>query len=194
MARKIDEGSIPSVSGAHVGGAHDPVARSMALPYESDLLTSLLAIVSEWTSASFQEEFARRSGVQLDASAISAVYLLGRRGRLRPSELAAGLKLSAPTASKLISRLSAAGLVSRAANKSDSRSSLVALTAAGSAAAIRLFESGDLMMSDLLSDWSATDVGTLSSLTHRLAETVMSEDRATPGEAAPSPEKPQHTN
>ncbi|MFT2815607.1 MarR family winged helix-turn-helix transcriptional regulator [Leifsonia sp. A12D58] len=174
MARKIDDAQIRADSAA------DDAAASIPLPYESDLLTSLLGIVQEWTSSSFLEEFARRSGIQLDSNAISAIYLLGRRGRLRPSELAHGLKMSAPTASKLIARLSDAGLVSRGANESDSRSSFVALTESGAHTAVTLFESGDLMMADLLADWSPRDVSALTRLIHRLAETVTAPNPSTP--------------
>ena len=179
MARKIDDAQ------ASTTGTADATAASIRLPYESDLLTSLLSIVQEWTSSSFLEEFARRSGIQLDSNAISAIYLLGRRGRLRPSELAQGLKMSAPTTSKLISRLSDAGLVSRGANESDSRSSFVALTDSGARTAVTLFESGDLMMAELLNDWSPRDVSALTRLMHRLAETVTTSN-------PPSETTPQH--
>lgn len=183
MARKIDDAE------ASATGAADVAAASIRLPYESDLLTSLLSIVQEWTSSSFLEEFARRSGIQLDSNAISAIYLLGRRGRLRPSELAQGLKMSAPTTSKLISRLSDAGLVSRGANESDYRSSFVALTDSGARTAVTLFESGDVMMAELLNDWSPRDVSALTQLMHRLAETVTNSD---PSSSSSSENAPQH--
>jgi DNA-binding MarR family transcriptional regulator len=94
--------------------------------------------------------------------------------------------MSAPTTSKLITRLSDAGLVSRGANESDSRSSFVALTDSGARTAVALFESGDLMMAELLNDWSPRDVSALTRLMHRLAETVTT--------AHPSPENATQHN
>ena len=175
MARKIDDTRPVGLTGAV--DPSDVAAARIRLPYESDLLTSLLGIVQEWTSSSFLEEFARRSGMQLDSNALSAIYLLGRFGRMRPSELARALKVSAPTVSKLIARLSDAGLISREANETDSRSSFAALTEAGNSAAVTLFESGDRMMAELLSEWSPHDVSVLTGLMHRLAETVTANDR-----------------
>jgi DNA-binding MarR family transcriptional regulator len=72
-------------------------------------------------------------------SALSALAAAERAGGLRCSDLAAVEGVSAPTMSRIIDSLTTDGLVRRAANPQDGRSSLVQLTAEGHAvlAAVR---------------------------------------------------------
>lgn len=61
--------------------------------------------------------------------------LMGERGGVRPSVLAARLGVTAPTISESVAALTGKGLVERRADPGDGRSSLVALTSKGRAEA-----------------------------------------------------------
>ena len=67
----------------------------------------------------------------LSPSLTSALSSIDRHGPLTPSELAARERIQRPTATQLLGRLEAAGLVQRAADPVDRRSFLVSTTPAG---------------------------------------------------------------
>lgn len=63
----------------------------------------------------------------------AALATVDRHGPLTPSELAATERIQRPTATRLIARLEADGLVSRTSDPTDRRASLVSATPAGRA-------------------------------------------------------------
>src|SRR3954447_6421899 len=75
----------------------------------------------------------QESGVDLSPSLTAALGTVERKGPLTPSELAACERTPPPPATRVIARLEEAGLVDRAADPSDGRSSLVSITADGRA-------------------------------------------------------------
>ena len=84
-----------------------------------------------------------------------------RRGPLTPSEVAACERIQRPTATRVIARLEEAGLVDRAADPTDGRSSLLTITAEGRA----LLEQGrtrkDLFLAQRLETLEPDEVATL---------------------------------
>jgi DNA-binding MarR family transcriptional regulator len=78
---------------------------------------------------------ARRLRQEADAglspSLISALASIDRHGPLTPSELAAHERVQRPTATRLLARLEEAGLVERASDPADRRSSLISVSAEG---------------------------------------------------------------
>ena len=70
---------------------------------------------------------------QLTPSTAAALASVERRGPLTPSELAAIEGIQRPTATRVIARLEEAGLLIRAADPGDRRSSLVSVTPEGRA-------------------------------------------------------------
>jgi DNA-binding MarR family transcriptional regulator len=68
---------------------------------------------------------------ELSPSQAAALATIDRHGPLTPSELAARERIQRPTATRVIARLEAAGLVDRARDPQDGRSCLVALTPGG---------------------------------------------------------------
>jgi DNA-binding MarR family transcriptional regulator len=68
---------------------------------------------------------------ELSPSQAAALATIDRHGPLTPSELAARERIQRPTATRVIARLEEGGLVARARDPQDGRSSLVALTPAG---------------------------------------------------------------
>ncbi|MGX5681785.1 MarR family winged helix-turn-helix transcriptional regulator [Schumannella luteola] len=154
MARKVDPGA----------GSDE-----LRLPYESDVLAALVRIMTVLGSAAFQRELASAPSIPDDANAIPALYGIATLGPRRPSSLAAYLHVSAPTVSRLVEKLAAAGLVTRMPDPDDSRASLVALTPAGAEVTTELFRVGDALMGELLSNWSDDDRSRLGILLSRLA-------------------------
>src|ERR671933_2882268 len=69
----------------------------------------------------------------LSPSQASALVAVERHGPLTPSELAARERVQRPTITRVLDRLEETGLVMRAADPGDRRSSLVTVTAAGTA-------------------------------------------------------------
>jgi DNA-binding MarR family transcriptional regulator len=75
----------------------------------------------------------QEAGVGLSPSQGAALASIERHGPLTPSEVASIERIQRPTATRLLAKLEAAGLVARQADPVDRRSSLVSVTARGSA-------------------------------------------------------------
>jgi DNA-binding MarR family transcriptional regulator len=75
----------------------------------------------------------QEAGQELSPSLASALATISRHGPLTPSELAARERIQRPTATRLLAKLEAPGLVTRTADPEDGRSALVAITPAGDA-------------------------------------------------------------
>lgn len=75
----------------------------------------------------------QEAGTDLSPSQTSALAAIERHGPLTPSELAACERIQRPTATRVLARLEEGGLIERAADPSDRRSSLVAATDEGRA-------------------------------------------------------------
>jgi DNA-binding MarR family transcriptional regulator len=75
----------------------------------------------------------QEAGVELSPSLTAALATVGRHGPLTPSELAARERIQRPTATRVLARLEELGLTVRTPDPQDRRSSLVAVTDAGSA-------------------------------------------------------------
>src|SRR5437764_15191670 len=103
----------------------------------------------------------QEAGVDLSPSQTATLATIERRGPITPSELAACERIQRPTATRVIARLEEAGLVSRAADPADGRSSLLSITAEGRA----LLEQGrtrkDLFLARRLETLEPEEVATL---------------------------------
>jgi DNA-binding MarR family transcriptional regulator len=75
----------------------------------------------------------QEGGTDLSPSQTSALAAIQRHGPLTPSELAVCERIQRPTATRVLARLEERGLVARAADPADRRSSLVSVTADGAA-------------------------------------------------------------
>ena len=73
----------------------------------------------------------QEAGTELSPSQSSALASIDRHGPLTPSELAERERIQRPTVTRLLVRLEAAGLIARAADPADGRSSLITVTPAG---------------------------------------------------------------
>lgn len=140
--------------------------------YESTPLAAMIDVFSLWTSGDFMRQLATSVDVDLDATGIVAVTLLGRNGGMRPSALAKRLGLGASAASKVIRRLGDAGLVERLAHPDDARAAHVTLTPRGIAVSRALVDAGDAMMRGLLTSWSEADREEFATLLARFRDEV----------------------
>src|SRR3954469_22521061 len=73
----------------------------------------------------------QEAGTDLSPSQTSALAAVERHGPLTPSELAARERIQRPTATRVLALLEESGLVDRAADPADRRSSLVSITPEG---------------------------------------------------------------
>lgn len=109
----------------------------------TEALSAVVGLVSTWSAASTQGAIAQNLGLGIAETDVRGLYVIGLRGgSLRPAELAEELWLSRPTVSKLVTRLTKAGLVTRSGDTTDGRSVRLVLTAEGASAYARLVEAG----------------------------------------------------
>jgi DNA-binding MarR family transcriptional regulator len=94
---------------------------------------------------------------------------LNNKGALAMSELAAVLRVRAPTASKMVTRLAALGFVQRDLGRKDARTVRIRLTRKGRMAVTHLQGVWDEVERDLLKDLSSTEQGQLHELLLRAA-------------------------
>src|SRR3954451_18142364 len=90
-------------------------------------LAAHLRVVIARTARRLRQE----SGVDLSPSLTAALGTVERKGPLTPSELAKCERIQRPTATRLIARLEDSGLVTRASDPTDGRSSLVSISREG---------------------------------------------------------------
>src|SRR3954468_10903954 len=103
----------------------------------------------------------QEAGTDLSPSQTSALAAIDRHGPLTPSELATCERIQRPTATRVLARLEAAGLVQRTAEPADRRSSVVAVTADGRALLEDLRTRKDLYLARRLEGLDAEELATL---------------------------------
>jgi DNA-binding MarR family transcriptional regulator len=74
----------------------------------------------------------QEGGGELSPSMNAALVTLEKHGPMTPSELAVRERIQRPTATRVLARLEEAGLMTRTSDPADRRSSLLAVTPAGS--------------------------------------------------------------
>jgi DNA-binding MarR family transcriptional regulator len=115
----------------------------------------------------------------VDYSVLRLLQLAGPPHRMSPSELAELVLRSSGGMTQILDRLEAAGLVARAADPSDRRKVLVALTAAGLRTAREANVGYERERERVLSELSANEIDELDRAVHRLLEVLS--DRARVG-------------
>jgi DNA-binding MarR family transcriptional regulator len=103
----------------------------------------------------------QQGGGDLSPTQGAALHTIACHGPLTPSELAAREKIQRPTATRVLARLEEAGLIARAADPADRRSSLVAITEAGEALLAFTRERKDLYLAARLDRLSAEELAVL---------------------------------
>ena len=101
------------------------------------------------------------AGTGLSPSQTTALAVIERAGPLTPSDLAARERIQRPTVTRLLARLEVAGLVTRAVDPTDRRSSLIAITPAGRELLAVARTRKDAFLSERLEALSGEDRATL---------------------------------
>ncbi len=103
----------------------------------------------------------QESGTDLSPSLTAALATVERRGPLTPSELARRERIQRPTATRVLARLKARGLIDRIGDPEDGRSTLVSVTPAGSELLRGLRTRKNAYLARRLSDLPEGDVAAL---------------------------------
>ena len=130
--------------------------QSSSRPLETDLATRLRLAITR-TARRLRQE----AGEALSPSQGAALAVIERHGPLTPTELAARERIQRPTATRVLARLEEAGLVVRAADPADRRSSLVSVSPAGAALLEQLRTRKDAFLSGRLEQLGPDDRATL---------------------------------
>ncbi len=118
----------------------------------------------------------QEAGVGLSPSQGAALASIERHGPLTPSEVASIERIQRPTATRLLAKLEAAGLVVRHADPVDRRSSLVSVTAAGRSLLAESRAHKDAFLAQCLRALGAEDRATLARAAELLEELLTLED------------------
>ena len=119
----------------------------------------------------------QEAGTELSPSQSSALASIDRHGPLTPSELAERERIQRPTVTRLLVRLEAAGLIARAADPADGRSSLITVTPAGRDLLRQLRLRKDAFLARRLKELDAEERATLDRAA-AILERLLEEERA----------------
>jgi DNA-binding MarR family transcriptional regulator len=119
----------------------------------------------------------QEAGGELSPTLSAALATIARHGPLTPSELATRERVQRPTATRLLARLEAPGLVERTADPVDGRSSLVAVTPAGEALLAEVRTRKDAYLARRLRALSPEERATLRHATEILERLLEDERR-----------------
>ncbi len=99
----------------------------------------------------------QEANADLSPSLTSALASIEGHGPVTPSELASCERVQRPTITRVLTRLTELGLIERAADPADGRSTLVSITPSGRAVLRELRTRRDAFLADRLSSLSAED-------------------------------------
>jgi DNA-binding MarR family transcriptional regulator len=136
---------------------------SLATHIETDLATRLRLAVTRTA-----RRLRQQAGTELTPSLAAALATVETRGPLTPSELAEIEAVKRPTATKLVTRLAAAGLVERAGDPTDGRISLVSITPEGSALLAKMRKRKNAYLASRLRTLPPDDIAALERATEVL--------------------------
>jgi DNA-binding MarR family transcriptional regulator len=119
----------------------------------------------------------QEAGTALSPSQSSALASIDHHGPLTPSELADRERIQRPTVTRLLVRLEAAGLIARAADPADGRSSLITVTPAGRDLLRELRLRKDAFLARRLEQLDAEERATLDRAA-AILERLLEEERA----------------
>src|SRR3954449_1678170 len=136
---------------------------SQSTQIESDVATRLRLAVTRTARRLRQQD-----GTDLTPSLSAALATVECRGPLTPSELAEIEGVKRPTATRLVAKLAASGLVDRAGDPTDGRSLLVSISPEGSALLSKMRKRKNAYLASRLRDLSPDDIAALERAAHVL--------------------------
>ena len=123
--------------------------------------TSAIAAHLRITIARTARRLRQEAGAGLSPTQTAALATIERHGPLTPSELATHERIQRPTVARLLGRLEADGLVDRAPDPADRRSSLVSITAEGRRLLDEVRTRKDAYLARRMRDLDADELATL---------------------------------
>jgi DNA-binding MarR family transcriptional regulator len=123
---------------------------------EPDLATRLRLAVTRTA-----RRLRQQAGTDLTPSLAAALATVECRGPITPSELADIEGVKRPTATKIVAKLAASGLVERAGDPADGRVSLVSISPTGSALLTRMRRRKNAYLASRLRDLPPEDIAAL---------------------------------
>ena len=118
----------------------------------------------------------QEAGSDLSPSLQAALATIERHGPLTPSELAAAERIQRPTATRVVGRLEAGGLVERTGDPADRRVTLLSITREGRELLRRLRTRKNAYLARRLRDMPADDLAALERAADVL-ERMLEDDR-----------------
>ena len=143
----------------------------LTTPPVTDVASHLRLVVAR-TARRLRQE----AGQDLSPSLTSALASIDRHGPLTPSELAKIERIQRPTATRLLAGLTEKELVSRAADPSDKRCSIVSITLGGRAMLKRIRSRKNAYLARRMKELPDDEVAALERAAEIL-ERVLEEDR-----------------
>ena len=119
----------------------------------------------------------QEAGPGLSPTLTAALATVDRHGPLTPSELAARERVQRPTATRLVARLEELGLLQRAADPLDRRSSLLSVTAEGRALLQQMRERKTAYLAHRIEGLDREERGTLDRAA-AILERLLEDERA----------------
>lgn len=136
---------------------------------------ALLRLRRLWTTPSVKGQLSARLEAEVEMSTVlvvEAVQRVSAEGEVSVSDVASRLAVEASTASRLVERAVAAGMVRRRPSSSDARRVSLVLTADGEGLAARAVAFRTGFLRSVLDEWSAADRRQLAALFSRFADAV----------------------
>lgn len=129
---------------------------SLSTTTEPDLATRLRLAVTRTA-----RRLRQQAGTDLTPSLAAALATVEVRGPITPSELAEIEGVKRPTATRIVAKLAASGLVDRAGDPTDGRVSLVSISPAGSALLLKMRRRKNAYLARRLRDLPSDDLAAL---------------------------------
>ena len=154
---------------AEEGGGAAPSGRSAGVDPVARLFGATLHLTWSWMSPSVVRNYLQRANLGLGTSQYQALVVIAGSAPVRLGEVASGARMTASNASKIVTELVDAGLVTRRVPSTDRRVTLLEPTAAGREAVENLEKVGRLMLAERLEGFEPSEVDLLGRLLERLA-------------------------
>jgi DNA-binding MarR family transcriptional regulator len=129
---------------------------------DSELAGALYAVVLRLSRLPVDEA--------VDKAGLAVLHETHRLGTVRPSDLAAQMRLDLSTISRHLRSLEQLGMVQRTPDPGDARAQRISLTARGGDVLTRLLDHRAATIRDAIAHWSEGDRRTLRHLLRRLAD------------------------
>jgi len=106
----------------------------------------------------------------VDKAGLAVLHEMRRLGTIRPSDLAAQMRLDLSTISRHLRSLEKQGLIARTADPDDARAQRISITASGADVLQRMMDHRAAAIREAIAHWPERDRGDLRQLLRRLAE------------------------